>query len=137
MADSLRPHGLKHARLIFLQYPMEFVKFMSIELVMLSNHLILCHPLLLLPSIFPNIWVFANGSTFCIRWAKYWSFSFCPSVLAMNIQCQFPLGLTGLISLQPKGLSRVLQHYNSKASILWHSAFFIVHHIHTQLLEKP
>ena len=101
------------------------LKFMSLESVMLSNHLILCRPLLLLPSIFPNIGVFANGSTFCIRWAKYWSFSFSPSVLALNIQCRFPLGLTGLI-LQPKGLSRVLQHYNSKASILWQSAFFMI-----------
>ena len=101
-------------------------KFMFIESVMLSNHLILCRPLLLLPSIFPNIGVFANRSTFCIRWTKYWSFSFSPSVLALNIQCRFPLGLTGLISLQPKGLSRVFQHYNSKASILWHSAFFMV-----------
>ena len=55
MPDSLRPHGLKHARLIFLYYPMEFVKSMSIELVMLSNHLILCHPLLHLPSVFPSI----------------------------------------------------------------------------------
>ena len=60
MPDSLRPHGLKHARLIFLYYPMEFVKSMSIELVMLSNHLILCHPLLLLPSILPSIQVFSS-----------------------------------------------------------------------------
>ena len=74
------------------------LKLMSIESVMPSNHLILCHPLLLLPSIFPSIRVFSNESVLCIRWPKYWSFSFA-SVLPMNIQDLFPLGLTLLISL--------------------------------------
>ena len=69
------------------------------------NHLILCYPLLLLPSIFPSIRVFSNELALCIRWPKYWSFSF-TIVLPINIQEWFPLGLTGLISLQSKGLSR-------------------------------
>ena len=87
------------------------LKLMSIESVMPYNHLILCCPLLLLPSIFPSIRIFSNESLLCIRWWNYWSFSFIrteySSVLPMNIQDWFPLGLTGCISLQPKGLSRV------------------------------
>ena len=81
-------------------------KFMSIEAVMLSNHLIFCCPLLLLPSIFSSIRVFSNESALHIRWAKYWSFGISP----MNIQGLFPLGLTGLLSLQSKGLSRVFSN---------------------------
>ena len=82
---------------------------MSIELVMPSNHLILCCPPLLLPSIFPSIRVFSNESALCIRWPKYWSFSFI-SVLPMNTQDWSPLGWTGWISLQSKGLSRVFSN---------------------------
>ena len=82
---------------------------MSIELVMPSNHLILCCPLLLLPSIFPRIRVFSNESALCIRWSKYWSFSF-KSVLPMNTQDWCPLGWAGWISLQSKGLSRVFSN---------------------------
>ena len=77
---------------------------MSTESVMPSNHLILCHPLLLPPSIFPSIRVFSNESILHIRWPKYWSFSF---NIPMNIQDWFPLGLIGLISMQSKGLSGV------------------------------
>ena len=87
---------------------LSLLKFMSIELVMPSNRLILCHPLLLPPSIFPSIRVFSNESVLCNRWPKYWSFSF--SILLMNIQDWFPWGLTGLISLQSKGLSRVFSN---------------------------
>ena len=83
------------------------LKFMSTESVMPSNHLIYCRPLLLLLAIFPSITVFSNDSAFCIMWPKYWSFSFNNSI-PMNIQGWFPLGLTGLISMQSKGLSRVL-----------------------------
>ena len=89
-----------------LQCLLEFAQILSIESMMPSNHLILCHPLLLLPSIFPSIRVFSNELALCIRWPKYWSFSF-TIVLPINIQEWFPLGLTGLISLQSKGLSRV------------------------------
>ena len=124
MPSSLWPQGLQHARLhcpsVFTR---SFVQLMFIELIVPPNHLILCHPLLLLPSVFPSIRVFSNESALCIRWPKYWSFSTSASVLLMNIQDWFPLGLTGWISLQ-SGLSR-LQHYSLKASILRHSAFFI------------
>ena len=82
------------------------LKFMSIELVMSSNHLMLCCPLLLPPSIFPSSSVFSIESPLHIRWPKDWSFSFSISP-SMNIQGQFPLGLTGLISSLPRGLSRV------------------------------
>ena len=84
----------------------EIVKCISIESVIWSNHLILCCPLLLLPSILPSIRVFSNESALSIRWPKYRGFS-SASVLPMNIQGWFPLGLTGLISLQSKGFSRV------------------------------
>ena len=77
MSDSLRPHGLQHARPPCPSpAPRVLLKLMSIELVMPSNHLILCHPLLLPPSIFPSIRVFSNELALCIRWPKYWSFSF-------------------------------------------------------------
>ena len=80
------------------------LKLTSIASVMPSIHLILCCPLLLLRSIFPSIRVFSNESALCIKWPKYWSFT---SVLSMNIQGWFPLGLTGLISLLSKALARV------------------------------
>ena len=85
------------------------LKPMSIELVMPSNYLILCHPLLLLPSIFPSIRVFSNESVFRIRWSKYWSFSYniSPSNEDPGLS---PLGWTGWISLQSKGLSRVVSN---------------------------
>ena len=85
------------------------LKLMSIESLMPSNDLILCHPLLLMPSIFPSIRVFSNKSVLHIRWPKDWSFT-SASVLPMNYQDWFPLGQTGLISLQSKGLSRVLSN---------------------------
>ena len=81
-------------------------KFMSIAAVMPSNHLILCQSLLLLPSIFPSIRVFSNESVLCMRWPKYWSLSF-NIIPPMNTQDWYPLGWTGWISLQSKGLSRV------------------------------
>ena len=84
-------------------------KLTSIEPAMPSNHLILCHPLLLLPSISLSIRVFSNESVLLIRWPKYWSLSFSIS-LPMNIQDQFPSGLTGLISLQSKGLSKIFSN---------------------------
>ena len=79
---------------------------MSIELMMSSNHLILCHPLLLLPSVFLRIRVFSSESALRIRWSKSWSFSF-SIVFPMDIQGWFLLGLTGLVSLLSRGLSRV------------------------------
>ena len=89
-----------------------------------SNHFILCRPFLLLLSIFPNIRAISHESALCIRWPNYWSSA---PALPMNIQGLFPLGWTGWISLQSKGLSKsLLQHHSSKASILQHSAFFMV-----------
>ena len=85
------------------------LKLISIKSVMPSNHLIFCHPLPLLPSIFPSIRVFSKESVLYIRWPKYWSFN-SASVLPMNIQDWFPLGWTGWISLQSKGLSRIFSN---------------------------
>ena len=96
------------------------LKLMSIESVIPSNHLILCHPLLLLPSIFPSIKVFRKELALHIRWPKCWSFD-SASVLPMNIQYWFPLGLTGFISLleiDQRTLKSLLQHHSWKASIL-------------------
>ena len=99
---------------------------MSIESVMLSNHLILCHPLLLLPSIFPSIRVFSSESALHIRWPKYWSFSF--SISPSNEYAgliSFRMDWLDLLAVQGT-FESLLQHHNSKASILWHSAFFMV-----------
>ena len=90
-----------------------------------SNHLILCHPLLHPPSIFPRIRVFSNETVLRIRWPNL-GVSASASVFPMNSQDWFPLGWTGWISLQSKALSSVLQNQSSKASILWRSSFFIV-----------
>ena len=98
---------------------------MSIKSVMPSNHLILCCPLLLLPSIFPSIRVFSNESALCIRWPRYWSFSFKISPINEHPGLSH-LGWTDWISLQFKGLKSFLKHHSSKASILQHSAFSIV-----------
>ena len=99
---------------------------MSIESMMPYNHLILCHPLLLLPSIFPSIRVFSNDSALCIRWPKYWIFSF--NVSPTNEQpglISFRTDWLDLFAVQVI-LNSLLQHHSSKASIIWHSAFFIV-----------
>ena len=112
------------------------LKLMSIESVMLSNHLILCHPLLLLPSILPSIRVFFNELVLRIRWPKYSASS---SIHPMNIQAWFPRGLTGLISLMSKGLSRVFSstvirnhQFCGTQPSLWTNF-----HIYIWLLEKP
>ena len=101
-------------------------KFMSIESVIPSNHLTLCHPLLLLPSIFPSIRVFSNESALCIRWPKDWSFSFniSPSNEHTGL-ISFRMDWLDLLAVQGT-LKSLLQHHSSKAPILRHSAFFIV-----------
>ena len=109
MFHSWRSHGLQHARPPSITNSWSLLKLMSFESVIPSNHLILCHPLLLPPSIFPSIRVFSNESLLPIRWPKYWNFSF-SIVLPMNIQDGFPLGWTGWISLLSKGLSRVFSN---------------------------
>ena len=101
------------------------LKLMSIESVMPSNHLILCHPLLFLPSIFPSIRVFSNESALHIRWPKYWSFSF--SISPSNEYSgliSFRMDWLDLLAVQGT-LKSLFQHHSSKASILWCSAFFI------------
>ena len=102
--NFLQPYGLQHARFLCSSLTRSLVKLISIELVIPSNHLILCHPLLLLLSIFLSIRVFSNESGLRISWPNIGASA---SVLPVNIQGLFPLGLTSLISLQSKGLSRV------------------------------
>ena len=113
------------------------LKFMSIDLVILSNHFILCHLLLLLPSVFPSIRVFSNKLGLHIRWPKYLSFSL-TSVLPMNIQGWFPLRLTGLILLLSKGVSGVFSsttiqkhQFFSAQTFLWYNS-----HIRTMTTGK-
>ena len=127
MSNSLWPHESHHARPpCSSPTPGSLPKPKSIELVMPSSHLILCHPLLLLPSIFPNIRVFSNESAFHIRWLKYWSFSFSISPSNEYSGLIF-FGMDWLDLLAVQGtLKSLLQHHSSKASILWQSAFFIV-----------
>ena len=126
MADSLQPHGMQHARLPCLSLsPKSLLKCMSIESMMPSSHLFLCCPLLLLPAIFSRIRVFSNCLALCIRWPKYWSFSF--SINPSNEYSGllfFRIDWLDLLAVQGT-LKSLIQHHSSKASILWHSAFFI------------
>ena len=99
-----------------------------------SNHLILCHPLLLLPSIFPSIRIFLNDSFLCIRWPEYWSFSF--SISPSNEYSElisFRIDWLDLLAVQGT-LKSLLQHHSSKALILWHSVFFIVQSSHPYMI---
>ena len=99
---------------------------MSIESVIPSNHLILCHPLLLPPSILANIRVISNESVVCIKWPKYWSFSFSISTSnEYSWPISFRIDWLDLLAVQGT-LKSLLWHYSSKSSILWHSALFIV-----------
>ena len=97
---------------------------MSIKPVMPSNHFILCHPLLLLPSVFPSIRVFSNESVLCIRWPKYWSFSISPSNEYSGL-ISFRMDWLDLLIVQGT-LKSLLQHHSSKIALLQHSASFIV-----------
>ena len=109
------------------------LKLMSIELVMPSNHLILCCPLLLLPSVFPSIRVFSNEPVLCIRWPKYWSFSF--SISPSNDYSglfSFRMDWFDLLAVQGT-LKSLLQHHSSKATILWYPPFFTVQPSHTYM----
>ena len=108
------------------------LKLMSIKLVMPSNHLILCRPLLLPPSIFPSIRVFSNESVLHSRWPKYWSFSISPSNEYSGL-IYFRIDLFDLLAVQGT-LKSLLQHHNSKASILRHSAFFTVQLSHPYMI---
>ena len=137
MSNSLRLHGLQHTRRACPSPSPWVCSLMSVELVTPSNSLILWITLLLLPSIFPSIRVFFSESALCIRWPKYWSFSF--SISPSNERSGlFPLGLTGLISLQSKGLSRVFANTTVQKHQFFDAQPFLwsTSHIHTWLLEK-
>ena len=127
MSDSLRPHEPQRARPPCPSpTPRVYLKPKSIELMMPSNHLILCRPLLLLPSIFPISRVFSNDSALLIKWPKYCSFSFniSPSNEHLGL-ISFRMDWLDLLVVQGT-LKSLLQHHSSKASVLWLSAFFIV-----------
>ena len=141
MSDSLWPPWTAACQAsLSITSSQSLLTIMSIESVMSSNHLILCHPLLLLPSIFPSIRVYSNESALCIRWQRYWSFSF--NIRAYNEHS----GLISFAVLQrdPKvdllavqgTLKSLLQHHSSKASILRHSPFFIVQLSHPHLTTR-
>ena len=126
MSNSVTPWTAACQTSLFITNSQTLLKLMSIKSVMPSNHLILCCPLLLLPSIFPSIRVFFKESVLHLRWPKYWSFSF---------RISLPNEYSGLISFTidwfdlfavQGTLKSLLQHHSSKASILQHSAFFIV-----------
>ena len=112
------------------------LKLMSIESVMPSHHLILCHTLLLLPSVFPGIRVFSNESLLHIRWPKYWRFNFSisPSNEYLGLT-SFRMDRLDLLAVQAT-IKSILQHHSSKASVLWHSAFFIVQLSHPYMTTR-
>ena len=127
MSDSLPPRELgAHQDPQSLTVSRSLLRFMAIESVMLSNHLILCHPILLLPSTFPSIRIFSNESSLHIRWPKYWSFSF--SISPSNEYSgliSFRIDWFHLLAVQGTFKS-LLQHHSSKAPILQHLALFMV-----------
>ena len=124
VSDYLQPHGLQHTRPP-CPSPTPEIYSNSFESVMSSNHLILCRPLLIPPSIFPSISVFSNESVLYIGWPKYWSFSF--SISPSNEYSElisFRINWFDLLAAQ-RTLKSFLQHHSSRASILRHSAFFL------------
>ena len=125
MSDSLQPHAATRQASLSITNSRSLLKLMSIESVMPFNHLILCRPLLLLPSIFPSIRVFSNESVLHIRWPKYWSFSF--SISPSNEYSgpiSFRMDWLDLLAVQGT-LKSLLQHHSSKASVLRRSACFL------------
>ena len=125
MSDSVTPWAATCQASLSITNSQSFLKLMSIELAILSNHLIL-FPLLLLPLIFPRIRVFAYESVFCIRWLKYWSFSFSIS-FSKDYSGSVSFRIDWFDFLTDQGtLKTLLQHHRLKASILWYSAFFVV-----------
>ena len=134
VSDSLEtPWTVAHQAFLSITNSQNLLKLMSIEPVTPSNHLILCRPLLLLPSIFPSIRVFSNESALHIRWPKYWNFSFTisPSNEYLGF-ISFRIDWFDLLAVQGTFKS-LLQHHSSKASILWHSVFFMVQCSHPKM----
>ena len=130
MSDSVTPRTTARQASLSITNSQSLLKLTSIELVMTSNHLILCRPLLLPPSIFPSIGVFSNESDLHIRWPKYWSFSLniSPSSEHSGL-ISFRMDWLDLLAVQ--GILKCsLQHHSSKTSILWLSAFFMVQFSH-------
>ena len=127
------PWTAAHQAFLSITNSWSLLKLMSIESVMPSNHLILCRPLLLLPSVFPSIRVFSNESAFCIRCPKFWSFNFriSPSSEYSGL-IYFQIDWFDLLAVQGT-LKTLLQHHSSKALILWHSVFFMVQFSHPYL----
>ena len=126
------------ARQVSLSIPnsQSLLKLISLELMMPSNHLLLCYPLLLLPSILPSIRVFSNESALCIRWPKYWSCSF--SISPSNEHpglISFRMDWLDLLAVRGT-LKSLLQHHSSKASIRWHLAFFILQLSHPDMTTR-
>ena len=130
MSNSLCPMNCSTPGIPVHHQLTELIQTQSIESVMPSNHHILCHPLLLLPTIFPSIRAFSNESALRIRWSKYWSFSFSISPSNEHPGLNFRMDWLYLLAVQGTLMS-LLQQHSSKASILQHP------HIHTRLLEKP
>ena len=132
VCESTTPWIAAHQASLSITNSKSLLKFTSIESMMTSNHLTLCCPLLLLPSIFPSIRVFSNESALCIGWPKYWSFSFNispsnePPGLIIRMDCLDLLAVQGT-------LKSLLQHHSSKASILQLSAFFMVQLSHPSI----
>ena len=124
VSDSFRPHGLTHHVSLSFTISWSLLKLVTLELVMSSNHPILCHPLLFLPSIFPSIKIFSNELTLCVRWPKYWSFTISPSSEHSGL-ISFRIGWFDLFGVQGT-LKNLLQHHCLKVSILWCSTFFMV-----------
>ena len=136
MSDSVTLWTAARQASLSITISQSLLKFMSIELVMPSNHLILCHPLLLPPSIFPSILGFSNESALRIRWLKYWSFSF--SISPSNQYSgliSFRMDWSDLLAVHGT-LKSLLQHHSSKASVLPCSAFFIVQLSHPYMTTE-
>ena len=137
MFDSATPQTAARQASLSITNSQSLLKLMSIKSMMSHNHLILCHPLLILPSIFPSIRVFLNESVLCLRWPNYWSFSF--SISPSNDYpglISFRVGWLDLLAVQ-QTLKSLLQHHSFKASIFQLSAFFMVQLSHqmTKTLE--
>ena len=133
VSNSATPWTAAHQASLSITNTWSLLKLMSMESVMLSNPLILCRPLLLLPSIFPSIRVFSDESVLHIRWPKYWSFSFNispsnehPGLISIRMDWLDLLAVQGT-------LKSLLQHHSSEASILWHSSLFIVQLSHSYM----
>ena len=135
VSEPLWAHGMQHARPSCPSpSPGACSNSCPLMMVMPSNHLILCHPLLLLPSIFPSIRVFSSESVLHIRWPKYWSFSFSISPSSEHPGLiSFRMDWLDLLAVQGT-LKSLLQHHSSEASVLWHSGFFIVQLSHPNMI---